>query len=68
MAQRWPGRTIGGMKNVLSAMSEVGARRICFTDSIGSFGATAPASARRQWLHENPTQDLLDDGSERAAS
>ena len=50
--------TIGGMKNVLSAMSEVGARRICFTDSIGSFGATAPrVGTTARWLHENPTQD-----------
>ena len=32
--------TIGGMKNVLEAMAEVGCRRICFTDSIGSFGGT----------------------------
>lgn len=29
---------MGGMKNVLHAMSKVGARKICFTDSIGSFG------------------------------
>jgi threonine 3-dehydrogenase len=50
--------TIGGMENVLSAMAEVGARRICFTDSIGSFGATAPRSgATARWLHENPKQD-----------
>lgn len=27
--------TVGGMRNVLAAMSEVGAKRICFTDSIG---------------------------------
>merc|ERR1719183_1988718 len=30
--------TMGGMRNVLDAMAKVGARRICFTDSIGSFG------------------------------
>ena len=35
--------TVGGMENVLNAMREVGARRICFTDSIGSFGAEASA-------------------------
>jgi nucleoside-diphosphate-sugar epimerase len=29
--------TVGGMGNVLGAMREVGARRVCFTDSIGSF-------------------------------
>ena len=50
--------TVGGMRNVLSAMREVGARRICFTDSIGSFGPTAPRSgATARWLHENPNQD-----------
>jgi len=49
---------IGGMNNVLNAMSTVGSRRILFTDSIGSFGDTAPredVSAR--WLVDNPTQD-----------
>ena len=50
--------TVGGMENVLEAMTEVGARRICFTDSIGSFGASAPRSgATARWLIENPTQD-----------
>jgi len=50
--------TVGGMENVLSAMAEVGAKRICFTDSIGSFGATAPRSGvTARWLHENPEQD-----------
>ena len=50
--------TVGGMKNVLDAMKEVGARRICFTDSIGSFGSTAPRTgATARWLCENPTQD-----------
>ena len=50
--------TVGGMRNVLSAMTEVGARRICFTDSIGSFGAKAPRSgATARWLNENPDQD-----------
>eukprot|EP00937_MAST-01D_sp_MAST-1D-sp2_P007059 g7059.t1 len=50
--------TVGGMSNVLSAMSNVGARRICFTDSIGSFGANAPrVGATARWLTQNPTQD-----------
>jgi len=50
--------TIGGMRNVLDAMADVGARRICFTDSIGSFGNTSPRNdATARWLHENPTQD-----------
>lgn len=50
--------TVGGMGNVLDAMAGVGARRICFTDSIGSFGAEAPrVGATARWLHENPEQD-----------
>jgi nucleoside-diphosphate-sugar epimerase len=50
--------TVGGMENVLDAMKAVGARRICFTDSIGSFGAEAPrVGATARWLNENPTQD-----------
>ena len=50
--------TVGGMENVLEAMQEVGSRRICFTDSIGSFGASAPrSSATARWLIENPLQD-----------
>jgi threonine 3-dehydrogenase len=50
--------TMGGMRNVLQAMAHVGARRICFTDSIGSFGAAAPRrGATARWLHENPNQD-----------
>lgn len=50
--------TVGGMEKVLNAMREVGARRICFTDSIGSFGASAPRrEATARWLHENPKQD-----------
>ena len=50
--------TIGGMKNVLSAMKKVGCRRICFTDSIGSFGADSPREGTSAgWLTDNPTQD-----------
>ena len=50
--------TIGGMQNVLEAMRTVGARRICFTDSIGSFGAASPrVGASARWLIENPEQD-----------
>jgi len=50
--------TVGGMAKVLAAMKGVGARRICFTDSIGSFGAEAPRrGATARWLHENPGQD-----------
>jgi len=50
--------TIGGMRNVLYAMLWNKVRRICFTDSIGSYGSSSPreeCSAR--WLTENPTQD-----------
>ena len=50
--------TIGGMKNVLAAMAKVGAKKICFTDSIGSFGASSPrVGASARWLTKNPTQD-----------
>lgn len=50
--------TIGGMKNVLDAMKATGVRRICFTDSIGSFGTTAPREqCTARWLTENPNQD-----------
>ena len=50
--------TVGGMRNVLDAMVNVGARRICFTDSIGSFGADAPRrGTTARWLTENPGQD-----------
>eukprot|EP00658_Telonema_sp_P-2_P056003 TRINITY_DN44501_c0_g1_i1.p1 TRINITY_DN44501_c0_g1~~TRINITY_DN44501_c0_g1_i1.p1 ORF type:complete len:500 (+),score=99.64 TRINITY_DN44501_c0_g1_i1:160-1659(+) len=50
--------TVGGMKNILDAMGTVGARRICFTDSIGSFGASAPREgATARWLTEHPDQD-----------
>ena len=49
---------IGGMKNTLDAMKSVGCRRICFTDSIGSFGATSPReNVSASWLVDNPTQD-----------
>jgi threonine 3-dehydrogenase len=50
--------TIGGMKNVLSSMSKVGCRRIMFTDSIGSFGGSAPKDdVEARWLVSNPDQD-----------
>ena len=49
---------IGGMQNVLGAMKSVGCRRICFTDSIGSFGSTSPReNVSARWLVDNPTQD-----------
>ena len=50
--------TVGGMEKVLSAMASVGARKICFTDSIGSFGSDAPRTGTTaRWLTENPIQD-----------
>jgi len=49
---------IGGMQNVLAAMKGVGCRRICFTDSIGSFGSTSPRDdVAASWLVANPAQD-----------
>lgn len=49
---------IGGMRNVLEAMKQVGSRRICFTDSIGSFGSSSPRrDVAASWLVDNPAQD-----------
>ena len=49
---------LGGMENTLRAMQTVGCRRICFTDSIGSFGASSPRTdVEASWLVANPTQD-----------
>merc|ERR1712232_290634 len=46
------------MKNVINGMQEAGIRRLCFTDSIGSFGAAAPRkNCTARWLTENPDQD-----------
>ena len=42
--------TVGGMQNVLSAMAEVGARKICFTDSIGSYGTRGGVRPREYSL------------------
>ncbi len=30
------------MKNIIAAMEKYGVKRLCFTDSIGSFGASSP--------------------------
>eukprot|EP00930_Biecheleria_cincta_P029356 TRINITY_DN20429_c0_g1_i1.p1 TRINITY_DN20429_c0_g1~~TRINITY_DN20429_c0_g1_i1.p1 ORF type:complete len:327 (-),score=73.65 TRINITY_DN20429_c0_g1_i1:207-1187(-) len=50
--------TINGMRNVLWAMYEARIPKIMFTDSIGSFGATAPReNCTARWLTENPAQD-----------
>jgi len=50
--------TINGMRNVLWAMYEARVKKILFTDSIGSFGSTAPREhCTARWLTENPLQD-----------
>ena len=60
--------TIGGMTNVIAAMKTVGCRRICFTDSIGSFGASSPREdVAASWLVANPTQDPGSDYGLRAS-
>ena len=50
--------TVGGMEKLLRCMREAGLSRICFSDSIGSFGASAPREdASASWLTEHPHQD-----------
>lgn len=50
--------TVNGMRNVLWAMYEAKVKKIMFTDSIGSFGATAPREeCTARWLTEHPSQD-----------
>ena len=50
--------TVGGMSNILHAMHASGVRKICFSDSIGSFGASAPREdAPASWLVAHPAQD-----------
>lgn len=50
--------TINGMRNVLWAMYEARVKKILFTDSIGSFSATAPREeCTARWLTEHPLQD-----------
>jgi nucleoside-diphosphate-sugar epimerase len=50
--------TVGGMRNVLECMKEVGLKKICFSDSIGSFGRTSPRdNATASWLVHHPEQD-----------
>lgn len=50
--------TVDGMRNVLKAMDACGVRKICFSDSIGSFGASSPReNCTARWLIENPIQD-----------
>ncbi len=50
--------TVGGMARILRCMREAGLSRICFSESIGSFGASAPReNATASWLTVNPQQD-----------
>eukprot|EP00750_Incisomonas_marina_P031518 INCI8222.1.p1 GENE.INCI8222.1~~INCI8222.1.p1 ORF type:complete len:379 (+),score=48.61 INCI8222.1:131-1267(+) len=50
--------TVGGMERLLTCCVRNGVERVCFTDSIGSFGHTAPrVDAPARWLVENPAQD-----------
>ena len=54
--------TVGGMARLLRCMQEVGLSRLCFSDSIGSFGASAPReNAAAAWLCANPGQDCGSD-------
>ena len=53
--------TVGGMGRILAALDACGASpatRVLFSDSIGSFGASAPrVGASAAWLVANPSQD-----------
>ena len=53
--------TTGGMQNILDTLVQLDMAadvRVCFTDSIGSFGLECPREgATGRWLTENPTQD-----------
>mmetsp|Transcript_113051 Transcript_113051/g.258984 ORF Transcript_113051/g.258984 Transcript_113051/m.258984 type:complete len:361 (-) Transcript_113051:315-1397(-) len=50
--------TVGGMEKLLRVCSRFGVGRVCFTDSIGSFGSEAPRqNATAKWLVQNPKQD-----------
>jgi threonine 3-dehydrogenase len=50
--------TVGGMARLLRCMLDAGLSRLCFSDSIGSFGAAAPReNATAAWLTAHPEQD-----------
>lgn len=50
--------TVGGMKNILQVMKETGVEKMVFTDSIASFGASAPRDdAPARWLTEHTKED-----------
>ena len=49
---------VGGLRRLLKVMGARGVPRICFSDSIGSFGAAAPRErCAASWLAAHPEQD-----------
>ena len=48
--------TVGGMKNVLEAMKKFKVRKLCFSDSIGSFGKGSPPEQLPSPASWSPTQ------------
>ena len=49
---------VEGMKKVLLSMKKFGIKKICFSDSIGSFGSLSPRDeCKGSWLSQNPEQD-----------
>ncbi len=49
---------VGGLERLLRVMSARGVPRICFSDSIGSFGRDAPREGcSASWLTAHPEQD-----------
>ncbi len=49
---------VNGMDRLLQAMREFNVPRICFSDSIGSYGGSSPRElAPASWLVANPEQD-----------
>lgn len=48
---------VNGMDRLLKVMRDYAVPRICFSDSIGSYGGEAPRESSAAWLVANPTQD-----------
>lgn len=50
--------TVGGMRVLLEACAAHGVKKVCFSDSIGSFGHGSPRDgATARWLVEHPEHD-----------
>tara|TARA_B100001094_G_scaffold239256_1_gene234782 strand:+ start:2250 stop:3245 length:996 start_codon:yes stop_codon:yes gene_type:complete len=50
--------TVCGMDNLLTVMTDFNTEKLCFSDSIGSFGSSAPKNnVKTSWLVGNPYQD-----------